>query len=136
MAKSLMKLLAISALLTGAVQSIDFLNDIPVGAYYQEGAEFVLEWTPEVKTDTFKLQVASSLVNPILAQPSTGYAGPLYDYREISAVLDDAVKLTAGNFTWVIELIDGRSGDDYYYRFGASYENTSAYLYSFHVSAA
>ncbi|KAF2972914.1 hypothetical protein GQX73_g552 [Xylaria multiplex] len=138
MAKSLMmKLLATSALLAGAAQAIKFLNDIPVDAFYNEGSEFVLEWEPEARTDTFHLTIGSFLTEPILVSPNGGPLGsPIYDYQLKDIVLDDAVKFTEGNYTWLIETIDGRAGEDWYYRFGVSYDNTAGYPRSFHVKAS
>lgn len=88
MAKSLMKLLAIPALLAGAAQALQFTNDIPVDAFYQEGTEFVLEWVPEDRADTFKLSIGSFLAEPILVSPSGGPLGsPIYDYQGKDIVL-------------------------------------------------
>lgn len=82
-----MKLLAIPALLAGVAQAIQFLNDIPVGAYYDPGTEFVLEWKPEDRTDTFQLTITSFLTDPILVNPGQSQF-PVYDFKEMDIVLD------------------------------------------------
>ncbi|KAI1371817.1 hypothetical protein F4677DRAFT_449995 [Hypoxylon crocopeplum] len=121
MAKFLMKLLAIPALLTGA-GAIKILTDIPYNSTFEVGSEFVLEWEPEDRTDTFKLTMNTFLVAPILVYP-----GPSYDYQDRNIVLDDAVKFSDGNYTWVIGPVDGRTGYEYWYRFGIQYSNTYVY---------
>lgn len=88
MTKSLIKLLALPALLAGAAQALHFTNDIPVDAYYQVGTDFVLTWSPETRTDTFNLTVDSFLANPILVSPNGGPLGsPVYDYKGKEIVL-------------------------------------------------
>ncbi|KAI0445080.1 hypothetical protein F4803DRAFT_509348 [Xylaria telfairii] len=133
MAKSLMRLVAIPAFLAGVAKGINFLNDIPVNAYYEQGTNFVLEWEPEDREDTFKLTLDTFLSNPILVNPGSGWIPPTYDYMTVTTVLDDAVKFSAGNYTWAIENIDDREGGDYWYSFGASYANTYASPRSFHL---
>ncbi|KAI1108099.1 hypothetical protein F5Y14DRAFT_437412 [Nemania sp. NC0429] len=139
MTRSLMKLLAIpAALLAGAAQAIQFTNDIPVDAFYQEGTDFVLKWVPENRADTFKLSIGSFLAEPVLVSPSGGPLGsPIYDYKGVNIVLSEAVKFTDGNFTWPVQTIDGREGFEWFYRFGAEYGFYSAdYPRAFHLSAS
>jgi hypothetical protein len=89
MTKSLIKLLAIPALLAGVAQAFQFMNDIPVDAFYEEGTGFVFEWAPETRTDTFNLTIDSFLAEPILVSPNGGPLGsPLYDYQGKDVVLD------------------------------------------------
>ncbi|KAI4862593.1 hypothetical protein F4820DRAFT_16978 [Hypoxylon rubiginosum] len=127
-----MKLLAIPALLAGVAQAIQFLNDIPVGAYYDPGTEFVLEWKPEDRTDTFQLTITSFLTDPILVNPGQSQF-PVYDFKEMDIVLDEAVKFSEGSFTWLVEPIDGRTGGDYYYSFRVAYETTTESPRAFHL---
>ncbi|RWA11694.1 hypothetical protein EKO27_g3420 [Xylaria grammica] len=135
-----MKLLAISALLAGATQAFQFLNDIPVDGYYDEGSDFVIEWKPEDRNDTFRLELYTFLVDPIYVGPSPyPWGGPIYDYNETTTVLDAAAKYSAGNFTWHIDLINGREGAGWYYRFGAilaSVGEVADYARSFHIQAS
>ncbi|XXH04043.1 hypothetical protein Hte_010454 [Hypoxylon texense] len=132
LAKLTMKFLAISALLAGAAQAIQFLNDIPVGAYYSPGTEFVLEWEPEDRTDTFQLTIASFLTTPIITNPGQSQF-PEYDFKVEGIVLGEDVKFSDGSFTWLIEPIDGRTGDEYYYSFQASYATTTESPRAFHL---
>jgi hypothetical protein len=88
MTKSLTKLLAIPALLAGVVQGLQFLNDIPVDGYYEEGTEFVLEWIPETRTDTFELTLDTFLSTPVYVGPGSWWTGPIYDFMTVSVVLD------------------------------------------------
>ncbi|KAI0490326.1 hypothetical protein F4859DRAFT_5352 [Xylaria cf. heliscus] len=135
-----MKLFAISALLAGATQAFQFLNDIPVDAVYNEGSDFVIEWKPEDRDDTFRLELYTFLVNPIYVGPSPNpWGGPIYDYNDTTTVLDAAAKYSDGNFTWHIDLIDGREGADWYYRFGAilaSVGEVADYARAFHVQTS
>ncbi|KAI3323285.1 hypothetical protein HD806DRAFT_544616 [Xylariaceae sp. AK1471] len=135
MTKSLIKLLAIPALLAGVAQAFQFTNDIPVDAFYEEGTEFVLEWAPETRTDTFNLTIGSFLAEPILVSPIV-FGSPIYDYQDKDIVLDEAVKFTDGNYTWLVETIDGRVGSGWYYRFGATYGYYGEYPRAFHVKAS
>ncbi|KAI1302944.1 hypothetical protein F5Y03DRAFT_192042 [Xylaria venustula] len=130
-------LLAIPALLAGAVQAFGFTNDIPVDAVYDEGTDFVITWEPEDRNDTFRLELYTFLVNPIQTGTSP-WGGPIYDYNDTTTVLDAAAKYSAGNFTWHIDLIDGRAGPDWYYRFGAilaSVGEVADYARAFEVQA-
>ncbi|KAH8157408.1 hypothetical protein CIB48_g10835 [Xylaria polymorpha] len=137
MTKSLIKLLALPALLAGAAQALHFTNDIPVDAYYQVGTDFVLTWSPETRTDTFNLTVDSFLANPILVSPNGGPLGsPVYDYKGKEIVLSEAVKFTAQSFTWKVATIDGREGGDWYYRFGATFGFGADYPRAFHVKTS
>ncbi|KAI0514977.1 hypothetical protein F5B22DRAFT_211247 [Xylaria bambusicola] len=136
MAKSIMKFLALPALLAGAAQALTFTNNIPVDSYYKVGSEFTLEWLPETRTDSFRLEVSSFLAEPILVSPSGGPLGsPIYDYKSQTILLDDAVKFTDGSYTWVIEKIDGRTGGDWFYGFSASWEYGGSSPRSFHLEA-
>ncbi|KAI0541437.1 hypothetical protein GGR58DRAFT_498237 [Xylaria digitata] len=121
MTKSWMKLLAIPALLAGVVQGFGFTNNIPVNAYYQPGTELMLTWTPEARTDTFELHVFSFLVHGIYISPQRNSPYIFYDYNSSTVVLGKAVSFTTGNYTWLIELIDGRAGPDWYYAFSATW---------------
>lgn len=137
MTRSLLKLLAVPALLAGAAQAIHFTNDIPVDAYYEVGTEFVLEWDKETREDTFTLSVGSFLAEPILVSPNGGPLGsPIYDYKGMDIILDDALKFTAQNYTWTIATIDGREGSEWYYRFGATYDLGASYPRAFHVKTS
>ncbi|KAI1757624.1 hypothetical protein F4782DRAFT_546730 [Xylaria castorea] len=135
-----MKLLAIPVLLAGAAQAFQFLNDIPVDANYKEGSDFVIEWEPENRTDTFRLELYTFLVNPIyVGPPPSPWEGPVYDSNDTTTVLDAAAKYSDGSFTWHIDLIDGREGADWYYSFGAqlaSVGEVADYARSFHVVAS
>lgn len=82
-----MKFFAIPVLLAGVAQAINFLNDIPVDGYYKAGTDFVLEWTPEARTDTFQLIISTFLKDPILTNPNQGQF-PIYDFKTINVVLD------------------------------------------------
>ncbi|KAI1734649.1 hypothetical protein F4680DRAFT_437437 [Xylaria scruposa] len=135
MAKFLMKLLAVPALLGGVAKGIQFLNDIPVNAYYEPGTEFVLEWTPEDRTDTFNLTLDSFLANPIIVKPSVGWIPAVLDFKYELTVLNEAVKFSDGSYTWVIDTIDNRTGADYYYSFGARYTNTYESPRAFHLNS-
>ncbi|KAI0110389.1 hypothetical protein GGR51DRAFT_558036 [Nemania sp. FL0031] len=132
-----MKLLAISTLLAGAAQAFQFLNDIPVDAYYNEGTDYVIEWAVENRSDTFRLELYTFLVDPIYVGPSPYPWGfPIYDYNDTTTVLNPAAKYSDGNFTWHIDLIEGREGAGWYYRFGAilaSVGEVADYARSFHV---
>lgn len=88
MAKSLMKLLALPALLAGVAKGLNFLNDIPVNAYYKQGADFILEWEPEDRMGTFELTLDTFLTNPILVSPASGWIPQTYDYMTVTIVLD------------------------------------------------
>ncbi|KAF2969160.1 hypothetical protein GQX73_g4400 [Xylaria multiplex] len=137
MTKSLMKLLAIPALLAGAVQGLHFTNDIPVNSYYEVGTEFVLEWVPEARTDGFRLQLSSFLSEPIYVGPPTGpWTGPQYDYKSQTVDLDLAVPFAAGNYTWVVEPWDNRTGSGWFYSFAAYWDLGSASPRSFHLKPA
>lgn len=84
-----MKLLAIPALLAGAAQAFQFLNDIPVDAYFIEGSDYVIEWEPENRDDTFSLQLYTSLVDPIYVGPSPyPWGPPVYDYNSTTTILN------------------------------------------------
>jgi hypothetical protein len=89
MAKSLMKLLAIPALLAGMAQSrptqvearqdnsdtCPFTAVIPDNAYYQVGSDLVLTWNPgKLPPGTLQLDVQSNLISPII----TGYGINMY----------------------------------------------------------
>ncbi|KAI0451783.1 hypothetical protein F5B21DRAFT_485580 [Xylaria acuta] len=137
MTKSLIKLLALPALLAGAAQALHFTNDIPVDAFYDVGTDFVLTWAPETRTDTFNLTVDSFLAEPILVSPNGGPLGsPIYDYQGQEIVLGDAVKFTDQKFTWKVATIDGREGSGWYYRFGATYGFGADYPRAFHVKTS
>ncbi|KAI1781481.1 hypothetical protein F4818DRAFT_399121 [Hypoxylon cercidicola] len=127
-----MKLLTIPALLAGAAQAIQFLNDIPVDAYYAVGTPFVLEWVPEDRTDTFQLTVSTYLSEPILLNPNQSQF-PEYDWKFENIILGEAVKFSDGSFTWVVEPVDGRTGDGYRYSFSVHYDTTTESPRSFHV---
>ncbi|KAI1737139.1 hypothetical protein F4680DRAFT_451233 [Xylaria scruposa] len=131
-----MKFLALSALLAGAAQAIHFTNDIPVGAVYKVGTEFVLTWSPETRTDTFNLTLSSGLANPIVVDPHGGpYGSPIYDFQSKTIVLDGNVKFTDQSFTWKVATIDGRQGSDWYYFFDALTEYEADSPRSFMVSS-
>lgn len=77
MAKSIMKLLAIPAILAGIAQgrpteikgrdTCPFTTVVPDNASYQEGTNFVLTWNPDnLPPGTIDLQVQSSLAVPII----------------------------------------------------------------------
>ncbi|KAI1742377.1 hypothetical protein F4680DRAFT_445941 [Xylaria scruposa] len=136
----MMKLLAIPALLAGAAQAFQFLNDIPVDANYTAGTDYVIEWKVEDRNDTFRLELYTFLTDPIYVGPGSGPFGiPVYDYNDTTTVLNPAAKYSDGKFVWHIDLIDGRSGGDWYYRFGAqlaSVGEVADYARSFHVVAA
>jgi hypothetical protein len=86
MTRSLTTLLAIPAvLLAGVAQgSITWLNIPPVDAYYEVGTEFVLEWEPQTRTDTFALTLSSYLTNPIYIGPGSGpFPVPITDSKNI-----------------------------------------------------
>ncbi|KAJ2986779.1 hypothetical protein NUW58_g4866 [Xylaria curta] len=137
MTKSWAKLLAIPALLAGAAQALHFTNVIPVESYYEIGSEFVLQWEPEARTDGFKLDVFSFLGTPILVSPNGGpLGGPIYDYQSQTVLLGNDVKFNAGNFTWVVAPISGRTGAEWYYSFGASWQYGSTSPRAFHLKAA
>ncbi|KAI1113296.1 hypothetical protein F5Y14DRAFT_225134 [Nemania sp. NC0429] len=128
---------AVPALLAGAAHAIHFTNDIPVDAFYEVGTEFVLMWDKETRTDTFNLTIGAFLGEPILVCSGCGpLGGPIYDYKDIDIVLDDAVPFTDSNYTWVVETIDGRTGRDWYYRFGATYGYGANFPRAFHVKYA
>ncbi|KAI1767153.1 hypothetical protein GGR53DRAFT_144779 [Hypoxylon sp. FL1150] len=127
-----MKSFTIPALLIGVAQAIVFLNDIPVDAYYDVGTDFVLEWEPEDTTDTFQLTISTFLKDPILVNPDQS-SFPIYDYKDIKVVLDEAVSFSDGSFTWPIETVDGRTGEEYWYSFGVEYGTTYEIPRSFHV---
>lgn len=85
MARSLMKLLAILALLAGIAQSrpteiksrdtCPFTTIVPDNTSYQVGSNFVLTWNPDnLPPGIIDLQVQSSLVVPII----TGYGINIY----------------------------------------------------------
>ncbi|RYC58488.1 hypothetical protein CHU98_g7711 [Xylaria longipes] len=136
MAKSLMKLLAVPALLAGVANGLQWLNDIPLDAYYEPGTEFVLEWTPEDRTDTFRLMVDTFLTTPIIVPPPPGVRPPAYDFKTVNIYVDDAVKFSDGNYTWLIEPVENRTGADYTYRLGAVYGGTYSSPRAFHLEAA
>ncbi|KAI0186597.1 hypothetical protein EV127DRAFT_411091 [Xylaria flabelliformis] len=132
-----MKFLAFSALLAGAAQaqSFGFSNDIPVGAVYKIGTDFVLTWGPQTRTDTFNLTVSSGLANPIVVDPHGGpYGSPIYDFKGKTIVLNGHVKFTDQKYTWKVAPIDGRQGDDWYYSFAAAWENEATGPRSFMIS--
>ncbi|KAI0903517.1 hypothetical protein F4824DRAFT_498158 [Ustulina deusta] len=135
-----MKLLAIPSLLAGVAQAFQFLNDIPVDGYYNEGSDFVIEWKPQDRNDTFRLELYTFLVDPIYVGPSPyPWGGPIYNYNDTTTVLDAAAKYSDGNHTWHIDLIDGREGADWYYRFGAilaSVGEVAEYARAFHIQAS
>ncbi|KAI0487530.1 hypothetical protein F4859DRAFT_510104 [Xylaria cf. heliscus] len=137
MTKSWVKLLSIPALIAEVAQGLLFTNDIPVGHYYDVGTEFVLEWAPETRTDTFNLTVFSILVDPIIVSPNGGpLGGAIYDFKPQTVVLDDAVKFTDQSYTWVITPIDGRTGADWWYSFDASWGYESTSPRAFHLAAS
>ncbi|KAK5630618.1 hypothetical protein RRF57_006333 [Xylaria bambusicola] len=86
----MLKVLAIQALLAGAAQALfGFTNDIPVDAYYDEGSDFVITWDPQDRNDTFRLELYTSLTNPIYVGPGSGPWGiPVYEYNSTTTVLD------------------------------------------------
>ncbi|KAI0485431.1 hypothetical protein F4859DRAFT_470960 [Xylaria cf. heliscus] len=133
MAKSLIKLLALPALLAGVAQAVQFTNDIPVDALYKEGTNFVLTWAPETRTDTFNLTINSFLADPILVSHDGPLGGPIYDYKDKEIVLNGAVKFTDQKFTWKVTAIDGRYGLGWFYRFGATYGYGADYPRAFHL---
>ncbi|KAI0113614.1 hypothetical protein GGR51DRAFT_19169 [Nemania sp. FL0031] len=136
MTRYLMKLLAIPALLAGVAQSINFTNNIPVNSFFEVGSEFVLTWSPETRTDTFRLELFSFSDTPILVSPSGGPLGsPIYDYQSRTILLDEAVKFTDGNYTWVVNTIEDRTGSSWYYGFGAYWDLGAASPRSFHLKA-
>jgi len=83
MTKSLAARLAIPvALLAGVAQGITWLNIPDVDAYYPLGTEFVLQWVPEDRTDTFKISLDSFLTHGIYIGPGSGWIPiPQYDYK-------------------------------------------------------
>ncbi|KAI1177832.1 hypothetical protein F4777DRAFT_166076 [Nemania sp. FL0916] len=133
MTKALTKLLAVPALLAAGAQALTWITDIPVDAYYEVGTEFVLEWEPEDTPETFNLTLSTFLSNPILINPIP-WSGPMYDFKDITIVLDDSAKLSDGSYTWVVDTVDGRTGDDYYYSFMAQYGYSGSSPRSFHVN--
>ncbi|KAI0205745.1 hypothetical protein F4808DRAFT_455980 [Astrocystis sublimbata] len=134
MVKSLISLLAVPSLLAGVSQALHFTNDIPVDAYYEEGTDFVLTWDKETREDTFKLSVSSFLANPILVSPNGGPLGsPVYDYKGINVVLDEAVKFTDSSYTWKVATQDNRNGSEWYYSFAAEYGFGGDSPRSFHL---
>lgn len=72
-----MKLLAISALLTGAAQAFSFVNDYNYASYHTAGSNFVISWEIENRDDTFRLELATYLV-----KPKSGVTGPYYNSTE------------------------------------------------------
>ncbi|KAJ3579622.1 hypothetical protein NPX13_g943 [Xylaria arbuscula] len=135
-----MKFLLPLALLAGAANALfGFTNDIPVDAYYDEGSDFKITWTPQDRNDTFRLELYTFLVDPIYVGPSPYPWGfPIYDYNETTTVLDAEAKYNAGSFTWHIDLIEGREGPDWYYRFGAqlgTVGEVADYARAFHIQA-
>ncbi|KAI1346834.1 hypothetical protein F5Y01DRAFT_262406 [Xylaria sp. FL0043] len=131
-------LAAVPALLAGAVQAFSFTNDIPVDAYYTEGTDYAITWEIEDRNDTFRLELYTFAVNPIQTGTSP-WGAPIYDYNDTTTVLDAAAKYSDGQFNWHIDLVDGRAGGDWYYRFGAilaSVGEVADYARSFHVQAS
>ncbi|KAJ2993498.1 hypothetical protein NUW58_g1821 [Xylaria curta] len=136
-----MRLLVIPALLAGASQALfQFLNDIPVDAYYNEGSDLVIQWKPQDRNDTFRLELYTFLTDPIYVGPSPYPRGfPIYEYNGTTTVLDDAAKYSVGNYTWHIDLIEGREGADWFYRFGAilgTVGEVANYARAFHIQVS
>ncbi|KAI1753887.1 hypothetical protein F4782DRAFT_529304 [Xylaria castorea] len=105
---SLMKLLAVPALLAGAAQAIHFTNDIPADAIDKVGTDFVLSWAPETRRDTF------NLANPIIISPHGGlYGQSILDFQSKELVLDGNVKFIDQRYTWKVVTIDGHQGSDW-----------------------
>ncbi|KAI4861999.1 hypothetical protein F4820DRAFT_451392 [Hypoxylon rubiginosum] len=130
MTNSLMKLLAIPALLLTGAGAVKILTDYPYNSTFEVGSEFVLEWEKEIGDDgdAFKLTMNTFLVAPIIVEP-----GPSYDFNGSDIVLDDAVGFSDGSYTWVIEPVDGRTGYTYWYRFGLQYSGTYVYPKPFFI---
>ncbi|KAI0532373.1 hypothetical protein GGR58DRAFT_517774 [Xylaria digitata] len=118
MAKPLMKLLAIPALLAGAVQGLHFTNDIPFNSYYEVGSE----------TDGFRLQLSSFLSEPI-------YVGPPNRPLDRATIRLQwlCVPFAAGNYTWVVEPWDNRTDSGWFYSFTAYWDLGSASPRYFHL---
>ncbi|KAI1346522.1 hypothetical protein F5Y01DRAFT_19441 [Xylaria sp. FL0043] len=159
MAKSLIKLLAIPAVLAGIAQSrpteiqarqdtCPFTTVVPDNAYYQVGDNFVLEWNPDkLPPGTLTLQVYSSLVKPIITGYGTNIFGqtvPIYDYQLASKQLGSH-DLKDRSFTWPVEILGNATGPDYVYALSGYYTVIYNYPYgdttddcatgNFHVSA-
>ncbi len=85
MTKSLMKVLAIPALLLPGTGAVKILTDYPYNSTFEVGSEFVLEWEKEDRDegDTFELIMSTYLVLPTFT-PS----GPAYDFNDGNIVLD------------------------------------------------
>ncbi|GAW18083.1 hypothetical protein ANO14919_075540 [Xylariales sp. No.14919] len=125
-----MKLLSIPALLAGAAQAFSFVNDYNYGSYHTAGSNFVISWE-EIRpgTDTFKLELATYLVKAL-----PGPLGPEYNFTSFD--LDGAVRLSDGNYTWPIEIVQGREGENWFYAFIAFADDQFIYSREFHVQAA
>ncbi|KAH8159791.1 hypothetical protein CIB48_g8455 [Xylaria polymorpha] len=151
MAISLVKLLAIPALLARVSQSAPtgvpigdtcpFTTVVPDNAYYQEGSDFVLAWNPDnLPPGTINLVAQSSLAVPIL----TGTV-PIYDYKAVSKKLGDP-NIEDRAYTWPVEIIGNATGSEYVYlisgyytlQYNPPYGSTTGYCTTanFHVSAA
>ncbi|RWA08971.1 hypothetical protein EKO27_g6119 [Xylaria grammica] len=159
MAKSLMKLLAIPALLAGIAQSrpteiegrddCPFTVAIPDNTYYQEGSNFVLTWNPDkLPPGTLDLQVQSSLIVPIITGYGTNIYGqtiPIYDFKGGYKKLGSP-DLKERTYTWPVEIIANATGPEYVYsisgyytiQYNPPYGDTTGYCTTpnFHVSAS
>ncbi|KAI1173098.1 hypothetical protein F4777DRAFT_581304 [Nemania sp. FL0916] len=122
----MLKLLAIPTLLAGATHAFGFWNQIPIDAYYPEGSDFLIQWTPDAnRTDTFRLELYT-------------FSNDTGNINETTTVLNPAAKYSDGNFTWHIELIEDRSGPEWWYRFGAQLSTigeVASYARAFHIEA-
>ncbi|KAI1289081.1 hypothetical protein F5Y03DRAFT_401294 [Xylaria venustula] len=126
----MMKLLAIPALLAGATQAFEWINDYNYESYHTVGDEFTVHWVPETwRNDTFKLQMTSGLY-----KPTSGVTGPFYNFTSID--LAD-VKYSDGTYTWTVETIDDRVGTKWLYSFLAYYADENFwYSVEFYVQNA
>ncbi|KAI0966588.1 hypothetical protein F4678DRAFT_292252 [Xylaria arbuscula] len=127
-----MKLSAIPLLLAAGVQaqSFAFTNDIPAGASYDVGSDFVLTWNTEDNDNTFQLVLYSNLVSPIFHDGE-------YDFNRTTTVLNDSAKVSDGSYIWHIEPVDGRAGSGWYYQFGGLVNTageTDAFTSSFNIN--
>ncbi|KAI0427965.1 hypothetical protein F5Y09DRAFT_314583 [Xylaria sp. FL1042] len=159
MAKSLMKLLAIPALLAGIAHGLPtkrtepspyciFTTSVPTNATYQVGDEFVLTWDPTgLPAGTLDLQVESALVTPIIIGYGINIFGqkvPIYDYKGGYKKIGSP-NLEDKTFTWTVEVIANSTGAEYQYYLSGTYttsHNSDGSISSddcstptFHVSA-
>ncbi|KAI0550390.1 hypothetical protein F4679DRAFT_583635 [Xylaria curta] len=160
MARSLMEVLTIAALLAGIAQSrpteiesredtCPFTTVVPDNADYQVGSNFVLAWNPDkLPPGTIDLQVQSSLAVPIITGYGTNIYGetiPIYDFK-VAAKKLGSPNLEDKTYTWPVEIIGNATGPEYVYlisgyytiQYNPPYGSTSGYCTTsnFHVSAA